>query len=90
VDRITALYHTAKTDFENLDKQEKTTLAQIACKKEGSEAQRTREALASDRYRGYKETVKMAREHYNKAWARLEGLNLKVKILQSLNKNYNG
>lgn len=90
VDPITEAYHKSKTDFDNLKGQEKTTLAQIACKKEGSESQRNREALADVRYKGYKEAMKMTTEHYNRAWALLNGLDTKVRILQSLNRHFNG
>ena len=86
-DTILKEYHECKTAFENLDKQEKTVLAQIANEFDGSEAQRNRQALANDRYRGYKDAVKIARGRYNRSWALLEGLRLKMDILRSLNKN---
>jgi len=86
-DEILRQYHEAKTTFENLDKQEKPMLAQIACAFEGSEASKNNRALADSKYNSFKMAVRLARKEYNRCWALLEGLRLKTDILRSLNKN---
>jgi len=88
VDPITEAYHEAKTIFENLDKYSKPLLAQIGTNEEGSEAERNRRAMAHDKYQSHVMAVRIARKEYNRAWALLESLNIKTKLLQSLNKNY--
>lgn len=88
VDEITKTYHQAKTQKENLDGHTKTILACVSMKYEGSEAKIQRQALADKRYKSHLKALKLAVEAYNRAWALLEGLRIKMDILRSLNKNY--
>lgn len=90
VDGITDQYHKAKTAKENLDGQTKTMLAFVSMGYEGSEAKIQRCALADEIYKKHLEALKIAVKDYNRTWALLEGLRIKMEILRSLNKNYNG
>ena len=87
VDPITQQYHEAKTDFENLEEQKKVMLAFYSMQYEGSEAKIQKMALQSKEYRTWIETLNLARKEYNRCWALLEGLKIKMDILRSLNKN---
>ena len=85
---ITETYHQAKTQKENLDGHTKTILACVSMKYEGSEAKIQRQALADEDYKSHLEALKLAVKDYNRTWALLEGLKIKMDILRSLNKNY--
>jgi len=87
VDKITKDFQETKTNYENLNNHTKTVLAQIATRFTGSESERTRLALADSDYVTHLEALKFARQQYNRASALLEGLRLKISILQSLNRH---
>lgn len=83
----------AKAAFTNLDALEKSKLA-ILCMKYSdgvmAENKVTRMALASDEYQKFLTQVAFARLDYLKAQSVVDALELKAKMLQSLNKNYLG
>lgn len=81
-------YHTAKASYESLDKQEKSTLAKIASRKQGSEAARTREALSDPEYVLFEENLSNARHNANQYLAQVKGLEARLACYQSLSKNY--
>lgn len=87
-DGILKEYHEAKTEFENLDEQKKPTLA--ACEIKyldcGTQTEITRKALNDSIYKLHVTALNNARADFNKAWARLKGLEIKLACLQSINK----
>jgi hypothetical protein len=87
VDTITEQYQSAKSDYENLDGQTKTMLAFYSMSYEGSEAKIQRQALCDSEYKAHLEAVGEARKEYNRCWALLEGLRIKLDCLRSLNKH---
>ena len=87
VDTITKQYHEAKTLYENLDKHSKTIQAVISMDYEGSESKILRMALNDDQWKDYETSLKAARKEYNRAWALLEGIKIKLSCLQSLGKH---
>lgn len=87
VDTVTEQYQNAKTNYENLDGQTKTTLAFYSMSYEGSESKIQRQALCDPEYIKHLETVAMARKEYNRCWALLEGLRIKLDCLRSINKH---
>lgn len=88
VDKITKEYHEAKTEKENLDGQTKTMLAFVSMGYDGSEAKIQRCSLNDQVYKEHLAALKIATQSYNRAWALMEGLKIKMDILRSLNKNY--
>jgi len=86
-DQITGDYQQSKTVFENLDKHSKTILAQTELDYTGSQAAIARNALADPRYIEHLENVKEARGAYNRSWALLRGLEIKLSCLQSINRH---
>lgn len=89
IDKAMNMFQEAKTDYENLNNHTKTILAQTSGKYTGSEAERTRLALADQDYITHLEALKLTRQQYNRTSALVQGLELKLKILQSLGKHLN-
>ena len=85
-------YYNAKTTYENLDDQKKTTLAQAEINVQRSEsgltqAQIAREALVQDIYTKHIEGLSFAREDMNQCFAKVKALEAKLDILRSINKH---
>ena len=87
-DEVLKQYHQAKTAYDNLDEMKKTMLAVISMKYEGSEAFVSRQAQADSDYRDYIKGLNEARGEYNRVWALLKGLEIRLSTYQSLAKTY--
>jgi hypothetical protein len=88
IDKVMKQYHEAKTKYDNIDEMKKVMLAFYSMKYEGSEAYVSRQAQADEDYREYIKGLNTARGEYNRVWALLKALEIKLSTYQSLAKTY--
>ena len=84
-------YHNSKTEYDQINKQDKTVLACYELKHSEtgkSQAEIQRLALADPEYKEYLRGLNEARKIMNKALAKVKTLEIRLSCYQSLSKNY--
>lgn len=84
--KVCHAYYQARAIYENIAKQEKVVLAEIASKQKAkSEAERARLAQSDPQYKIYLEGLSEANSEYRKAEASFNNLNIQLDAARSLN-----
>ena len=85
-DTIYTNHAQSKTTYDNLKKYEPFILAEEACKKEGAENKRKREAMSTETYKNHLLALDHARNEYNLGQGKVNALELKLSALQTVSK----